>query len=239
MRTPASALEGSDRGGAAFLAPRRAGGDALWMRLWSAHRACRFDEVGEIAVQLADAAGARFAAAAGGPRRIVADARSLRGPLEPGFALLQPPLIGVDARSLRDRADRRGVALLVITREPLTRSGEWPIVAASTNKTIRTRIKPPVPLERLDDSMTRDSGNIVPEEEWFRFASRAIGKAGIESVDPHAHPWWRVDDLVGLCDVHRDDSGLFECLTAACAEASVMAAPQHARPREFGHPHSF
>jgi hypothetical protein len=157
----------------------------------------------------------RFDQARGGSRRLITDTRGLRGPIEPGFALVQPPLLGVDARSLRDRAERRHAALIVITREPLTRTGLWPVVAATTSKTVRTRVAPPRTLERVETSITKDRGDVLPNERW------------------------RVDDLVELCDVHRDDPSLLEALAGASEEAMSADEPPAPRPRNFGDPHCF
>lgn len=209
------------------------------MRLWGAYRRRRFQDLAETAHALAERAEERFDQARGGARRLITDAKGLRGTIEPGFALLQPPLVGVDARSLRDRAERRQTPLIVVTREPLTRTGLWPIVASTTSKTVRTRVAPPRPLERIEASITKDRGDVLPEERWFVEASRSLGRQAIESVDNDLHPWWRVDDLVELCDVHRDDAPLLEALAGASEEAVSADEPLSPRPRDFGDPHCF
>jgi hypothetical protein len=209
------------------------------MRLWIAYRSRRFQDLAETVRALAERAEVRFDQARGGSRRLITDTRGLRGPIEPGFALVQPPLLGVDARSLRDRAERRHAALIVITREPLTRTGLWPVVAATTSKTVRTRVAPPRTLERVETSITKDRGDVLPNERWFLDASRALGRQAVESVDDDLHPWWRVDDLVELCDVHRDDPSLLEALAGASEEAMSADEPPAPRPRNFGDPHCF
>lgn len=64
--------------------------------------------------------------------------------LVPGCYLIAPPRVGVDGRALREALDKKHVPAIVLTREPTSRDGLWPIVAVGP-ATIRAKVTPPLP----------------------------------------------------------------------------------------------
>ncbi|MCA9297978.1 MAG: hypothetical protein KDA28_02865, partial [Phycisphaerales bacterium] len=75
--------------------------------------------------------------------------------IEPGRHLVQPPLLGIDGTRLQQNALRRRVAALVVTREPMTLDGRWPVVAVGETS-FRARVAPPVPGRRVEGTPTWD-----------------------------------------------------------------------------------
>lgn len=63
--------------------------------------------------------------------------------LVPGCYLVCPPRVGLDGRLLREEADKRKIPTIIVTREPTTREGLWPIVALGP-VTVRLKVPPPV-----------------------------------------------------------------------------------------------
>ncbi|MBC7772188.1 MAG: hypothetical protein H7210_06825 [Pyrinomonadaceae bacterium] len=63
--------------------------------------------------------------------------------LVPGCYLICPPRVGLDGRLLREEADKKKVPTIIVTREPTTREGLWPIVALGP-VTVRLKVPPPI-----------------------------------------------------------------------------------------------
>lgn len=122
--------------------------------------------------------------------------------LEPGCWLVQPPLVGADGRDLRDLADKCEVPTIVIVREPLTRTKEWPIVMVGP-VTVRTRVEP---VEELS-------------VDWFLDAAEALGEQAIEDVEGSLAAETRVDRLLDRLLTLRDDDRLHQALCQACRDA--------------------
>lgn len=155
-----------------------------------------------------------------------------RSTLEPGCCLIQPPLVGADVSTLRLKADRRGIPVLFVAREPLTQAGKWPVVAVSQAPlTIRAYIDPPEPLERINDSPTRDRGDSVPTVSWFLKAIDALTDAAIGTLKPDEPPAWLVADLVERLDAFPQSDILHQRLAAACLEAMREPEPEGTRRR--------
>lgn len=152
--------------------------------------------------------------------------------LEPGCCLIQPPLVGADVGALRLKADRRGVPILFVTREPLTRAGKWPIAAVTpVPLTIRAYIDPPEPLERIESSPTKDNGESVPTISWFLKAIDALTDAAIAKLKCDDPPAWQVADLVDCLDALPESDLLHQKLAAACQEALHAPEPEGLRRR--------
>lgn len=180
-------------------------------------------------------------------RQLAADAdwralvsRRTGGSIRAGFLLVQPPLVGIDARDLRERADESGTPVFVLCREPMTKAGLWPIVAAGPTPgralplVIRTRVPPP-----RSRGTTRSAARAVtPPAAWFEAAGEALGDAAIASVPGSLHPAWRVDELAALLDAFPDHEKLHQRLEEACREALIAPLPGR-RPRTFGDPSCF
>lgn len=154
------------------------------------------------------------------------------GRLETGAYLVQPPLIGVDARAIREHADRRESPVLVVCREPMTRTQEWPVVAVGL-WTIRTRVKPPEGVVAMSSGLTRDRIDTLPEMSWMLAAGEALGDAAIASVASDLPPAWRADDLLECLDAIPDHEKLAQALERACREAIGKPIPERPRRRAY------
>lgn len=173
---------------------------------------------------------------------LVRDEHDVPRPLEPGCFLIQPPLIGADAATLRETGFKLRTAVYALAREPLTRDGRWPIVGVG-EVSVRTKVDPPVPLERDDGRMTKDrfgdrDADVVPLE-WFERAGEALGDAAIEKLDPEHSPWWHVDELLEALSAVPDHEKLHQRLERACREAMREAVPTERRPSPMDNPFGF
>jgi len=156
----------------------------------------------------------------------------LPGEVLPGCYLFQPPLLGIDGRRLREIAHDEGVPVYVITREPMTRDGRWPMVAVG-QVVVRAKVQPPIPLERDESNMRKDgfAEKTVPIE-WVRMVGEALGDAAIADAeevadgDPAA---FLVDDLLERLDAVVEHEKLHQRLERACRQA--MTEPMPSRPR--------
>ncbi|MFG0243319.1 MAG: hypothetical protein ACF8R9_11095 [Phycisphaerales bacterium JB054] len=173
-----------------------------------------------------------------GPVALVRRQRDLPSPLVPGLYLLQPPMIGRDGRSLRETLDRRKIAASVLTREPLTRTGKWPVVGVGP-MVIRVQVDPPWPLERVETSVSKDEDDRLPPTEWFVRASEALGDAAIAALDETDHPHYRVDDLLDFLEAHPEHEKLHQALAAACRAAIGVEEPLLPRRRGLDDPSGF
>lgn len=200
-----------------------------------AHRAHDFERMSRIVLPLLEARRQkRQLAVDAGPRAILEAMPARRNAIQPGCYLLQPPLIGLDARTLRETADARQIPVLVLTREPLARDGAWPIVAVNGEVSIRTKVAPPWPLERNERRVCKDDVDEAtppPAVEWFEAAAERLGDAAIarlHAADPAA---WRVDDLVAYLECLPDHEKLHQRLDEACRVAMTQPLPEGRRPR--------
>jgi hypothetical protein len=125
--------------------------------------------------------------------------------LKPGCHLIQPPLVGADARRLRLFALEQEIPVAVICREPRTKTGLCPIVCIG-EVTIRTRIAPPKNWDK-------------PTVAWFAGAMEALGDAAIETLDRAALPVRQVDELIRRLDACPDHEKLHQALAEACVAA--------------------
>jgi len=127
--------------------------------------------------------------------RIVDELVSDEVELDQGRWLVQPPLVGADARRLRLLALSREIPLLVLCREPTTQLGRIPVVAIGPSGAVRTQVDPP-------------GNEAKPTATWFREALAALGKEALGRLDPaHAAPR-RLDAVLDLLDTLPEDDGL-------------------------------
>ncbi len=132
--------------------------------------------------------------------------------IKAGCYLVQPPLVGADARRLRLEALDRDIAVVVLAREPFTRLKECPVVAIGGSATVRMKIDPP------DDPQN-------PDVAWFVDAIDALGEWAIVSVDPEAAVEKRIDALLARLDAVPEHEELHLCLHEACLEAQEASSP--------------
>lgn len=170
---------------------------------------------------------------AGGNVPIVADPEFIESDPVPGCFLFQPPLIGADARAYREAANAADVPVFLLTREPLTRDGLWPIVSVGV-VSVRTRVAPPWSLVRLERGMTRDE--VRPETHtvpltWFELTAERLGDSAIARLNPDDPAAWQVDDLVGFLDAFPDHEKLHQRLEEAALRAVHEDLPEGRRHR--------
>lgn len=194
-------------------------------RAWHLHD---FERMARIALPVQEARRQiRQLAADAGRRFVLRSMPARQGPLEAGCYLLEPPMIGMEARTLRDMLDRKKVPGVVVTREPLTKKGTWPIVAVasgpSTPVSIRVYVVPP---------------EGTPGVEWFLQMKEKLGDAAITKLEagPAA---WQVDDLLHYLDAVPDHERLWQALAEACRRATKEPLPAMPRRRGFDNPYSF
>jgi hypothetical protein len=177
-----------------------------------------FNLMARIALPLQEARRQRMQTAFDSRKLVIVDAtlpdeRSL----EPVCYLVQPPLVGADARRLRLLALEREVPAMFLCREPKTQLGLCPVVAIG-QVTVRTRIDPPRKWEK-------------PELAWFIDGCEQLGDAAIETLDRGADIAKQVDALLERLDAVPDHEKLHQALAATCKEAARVYAGSTPPPR--------
>lgn len=145
-------------------------------------------------------------------------------PIKPGCYLIEPPLVGADARDLHDRATREEIPVMVLAREPAVKSlkldrrpGDWPVVMIGP-VTIRAYVTPPA----------KDK----PTLEWYLAACEALGDRAIAEADREDDAFSLVEDLYERLQTLSDHEKLHQELEAACRAAAIEAAkPQPRRSK--------
>ncbi|MCA9304852.1 MAG: hypothetical protein KC996_12085 [Phycisphaerales bacterium] len=177
-----------------------------------------------------------------GPVRIVTCAEDLREEITPGCYLFAPMLVGADARQFRAAANDAGIGVFVLTREPRTSKGLWPMVGVG-ERVVRVRIEPPtnaIPAKGLLGDKVE--GTIDPA--WFSAASEAIGDRAIidaqNAGEPGDPPAWIVDDFLDRLDACPEHEKFLQALADACRNAINAPAPTEERRRGLIHdPYGF
>jgi hypothetical protein len=135
--------------------------------------------------------------------------------IESGCYLVQPPLVGSEARRLRLAGLINDIPIAVLCREPLTRSGEVPVVAISPGSTIRTKVPPPENAKK-------------PDLVWFAAAMAELGDGAIESIDSSMPVIRRIDALLDALDALPEHENLHRALKGACEEAHELQGIERA-----------
>lgn len=152
----------------------------------------------------------------------------------PGCYLVQPPMIGLDARLLRDAAWAARIPVAVLAREPLTRDGLWPVVGVG-HRVARARVEPPACVGRWtrgdgDRPMTGDRITGPISAEWFAAAGEALGDAAVvearASAQPGDPPAWVVDDFLDYLPACPDHEKFLQALAEACRAAMGTTTPR-------------
>ena len=160
-----------------------------------------------------------------GPRLLVTQ-RLKPSEMQAGLYLCQVPMIAAEARDVRELAESKSVPAMVLCREPMTRSGKWPIAAVTKGGTvtIRVQVTPPAGVQATHDqpgsTITRDTNTAVPGAEWFQSAAEALGDVAIARVKPDLPASWRVDELMLYLDAIPDHEKLHQRLAEACRDAA-------------------
>ncbi|TVQ63225.1 MAG: hypothetical protein EA378_02755 [Phycisphaerales bacterium] len=165
-------------------------------------------------------------AGASGGVFVVARAQDLPERLAPGCYLVQPPMIGAEGRQLADTLSASRVAGLVVTREPMTSGGQWPIVAVGAS-IVRTRVTPPPCATPKAGCLTRDELRGTPPVSWFEHASETLGDAAIAAATGEGAAL--VDELLALLEATPEHEKLHQRLADVCrAIASTDNTPNPA-----------
>jgi len=206
-----------------------------------ARRADDFDRVARIALPLQEARRQirQQAMDASKTVHLITDSAQVPAKIKPGCYLVAPPLIGLDASTLAEMGLRKKVPVVAIAREPLTRAGLWPVVAVSS-VSVRTRLAPPIPLERVETNMTKDEFTGEIPVPWFEAACEALGESAVATVPPTEPAAWRVDDLLERIDALPFHENLYQHLHAAARRAITEPTPDEPRRRpQINDPYSF
>jgi len=131
--------------------------------------------------------------------------------------LVQPPLVGADARRMRLLALEREIPAMFLCREPKTQLGLCPVVAIG-QVTVRTRIDPPKKWDK-------------PDLAWYVAACEQLGDAAIETLDRTAEPARQVDALLERLDAVPDHEKLHQVFAEVCKEAAHYYVDSDAPPR--------
>jgi hypothetical protein len=157
-----------------------------------------------------------------------------RTPLTPGLYLVKPPLTAMDARQIREQHWATGVPIFLLTREPLTREGDWPIAAVGVGEqtvTARVKVRPPVPVRPSPTSPSKDEHDELPTREWFEATHEALGDWAIAKPPAGDPPAWRVMDFIEYLDALPEHEKLHQALAAEARKAMDTALPTMPRRR--------
>jgi hypothetical protein len=168
-----------------------------------------FDRLTRLLMPLQEARRQRYQQALDADEVTIIDDRELTPETwacEPGCYLVQPPLVGADARRLRLQALQKQVPVAILCREPTTMIRLCPVVAIAPGCTIRTRVDLPKDPEH-------------PDLAWFVDTMEALGEEAIAMLDPGQAIFKRVDRLIAMLDAVPDHEGLHQTLEASCRTA--------------------
>jgi len=166
-----------------------------------------FNLMARIALPLQEARRQRMQAALDSKKLVIVDEPTTEErKIEPKCYLIQPPLVGADARRMRLLALEREIPAMFLCREPKSQLGLCPIVAIG-QVTVRTRIDPPKKWDK-------------PDLAWFVAACEQLGDAAIETLDRTAEPARQVDALLERLDAVPDHEKLHQALAEVCKEAA-------------------
>ncbi len=173
--------------------------------------------------------GVRLAALETGTIITAQDSKDI--PSDPGSCcyLFAPNFVGADARRFRAAANDAGIGAFILTREPTTSKGRWPIVGLA-DRVVRIQIDPPKENH--------------PTTEWFASAAEALGDQAIldaqDTADPDDPKQWIVDDFLDRLDACPEHEKFIKALADACNEA-INASPTTRKRRRgiIDDPYSF
>ncbi len=110
----------------------------------------------------------------------IEDADSIK---EAGRFLVRPPLVGRDASLIHHALKEKGVASLIVCREPTTKLGLCPIVALGSGVTVRVQVDEP-------------KNNDKPTCAWFDHAIDELGAHVVEEAEKQEGGERRLDFLL-------------------------------------------
>lgn len=196
--------------------------------LGHAHQQADYERMARILLPLQEARRQKRDMAIDSGHVVVLDGQMpLPGEIRPGLYLIQPPRVGLDGKLLREAADNAEIPIIIVVREPLTKTGLCPVVALGP-VTTRARITPP-DLVEAEDKTTKGKKPVkkkpqlaqpgLPSVTWMLAANEALGDASIAEVDPTRPAAARVDELFLRLQGHADHEKLHQALMEACRAA--------------------
>ncbi len=152
-------------------------------------------------------------------------------PSDPGADcyLFAPNFVGADTRRFRVATNDAGIGAFVLTREPTTSKGKWPIVGVA-EFVARVQVDPPE--------------NNTPTANWFSAAAEALGDQAILDAQNAGAPddpiHWLVDDFLDRIDACPEHEKFIKALADACRRA-INAPPTNRKRRRgvINDPYSF
>ncbi len=166
-----------------------------------------FDAMARILLPLQEARRQRLAEAFETKKvLLIAEAPNEQTQVSPGIHLVEPPLVGADARRFRLLALEQEVPVAVVCREPITRMNECPVVAIGP-VTIRTKIAPP-------------KKPSAPTPSWMAKALEQLGDSALENLDPGMDLLKRIDHLLNCLETHPDHERVHQALAELCREGA-------------------
>ena len=177
-----------------------------------------FNLMARIVLPLQEARRQRMQLALDSKKIVIVDEPSVEErKIEAKCYLVQPPLVGADARRMRLLALEREIPAMFLCREPKTQLGLCPVVAIG-QVTVRTRIDPPRKWDK-------------PDLAWYVAACEQLGDAAIETLDRTAEPARQVDALLERLDAVPDHEKLHQVFAEVCKEAAHYYVDSDAPPR--------
>jgi len=182
-----------------------------------------FNLMARIVLPLQEARRQRMQLALDSKKIVIVDEPSVEErKIEAKCYLVQPPLVGADARRMRLLALEREIPAIYLCREPKTHLGLCPVVALGP-VTIRARIEAPRSWDK-------------PTLPWFIAALEQLGDAAIETLDRAAEPAKQVDALLERLDAMPDHEKLHQALAEVCREAARHYVGSKPPPRAATRP---
>ena len=198
--------------------------------LMQAHAARDFGTMGRICLPMLEAQRAlRLAALDTNTIHCVSQSTDIPSDPDASCYLFAPNFVGADTRRFRIAANDAGIGAFVLTREPTTAKGLWPIVGVA-DRVVRIQIEPPT-----DDR---------PTANWFAHAAEALGDQAIADAKNASQPDdpndWIVDDFLDRLDACPEHEKFIKALADACHDAiNTPASPRKRRRGIIDDPYSF
>ncbi|MFO0832434.1 MAG: hypothetical protein U0637_11425 [Phycisphaerales bacterium] len=161
--------------------------------------------------------------------------------IEPGCYLIEPPLLGIDARTFREMARGRRVPVVALAKEPTTAAGRWPFVGVGGNLgaqpmpvSVRVQVDAPAGLQGVA-TLAGARAELVPGVSWVMATQELLGDAAIARVEAGRAAGWpadhRVEDLLEYLEAVPDHEKLHQALESAAREAAGGPASMRIRRR--------
>jgi hypothetical protein len=174
----------------------------------AAHRSHDYERMSRILLPLQEARRQkRDLARDAGTVTVIDSVLPAPGELKPGFYFVRPPRVGLDGRLLREIGDKAEVPIVVVVREPTTRTGLCPVVALGP-VTLRTRVPPPSepvapPVARPAGRLSKAKGTPVPSTEASTGRGSKAKAAAIPASTPPVDPDLIVPDPRWLLEANE------------------------------------